>query len=104
MGSGCGVVCTLGVCCPCASKWPAGLTQDGTSLSTYFWLRCTSIGLLLQTVERKSHFSPHSAYSAELQRTAPTASPKAQAEAQTKYDKVNTFVTTLRRALHNTFR
>jgi hypothetical protein len=43
-------------------------------------------------------------HSAELQRTAPTASPKAQAEAQTKYDKVNTFVTTLRRALHNTFR
>lgn len=42
--------------------------------------------------------------SAELQRTVPAATPKTQAEAQAKYDKVITFVNTLRRALHNTFR
>ena len=42
--------------------------------------------------------------SAELLQTTSTASPKAQAAAKQKADSVKQFVTTLRTALHNTFR
>jgi len=43
-------------------------------------------------------------HSADLLRASASASPKAQAEALAKAERVTTFVTTLRKAMHNTFR